>query len=105
GDDDERLRHEPRLVEAFDDGQPVGGGLAGAGGRLRDHVTAGQERGNGPLLHGGGDLEALVAYDGKRCGRQSEVREGGHHPEATGSADRTGWLGGLDLSSSQAWQR
>ena len=82
GDDDEdadlvagRAGVAPGLVEAVDDRQHEGGGLAGAGLGAGEQVAALEDEGDGRALDRGGGLVPLVGDGSKQLGRQPETIE------------------------------
>ena len=62
GGQDHRLDLLAFRVDALDDGDAEGHGLAGAGGSLGDHVLPRQHGGDAPGLHGGADGVVLISY-------------------------------------------
>ena len=74
----ERLDLVVGRVDELDHRQAEGGGLAGPGLRLADHVAAGQELGDGLLLDGAWILVADVVKRGENGLGESERVKRGH---------------------------
>jgi hypothetical protein len=66
--------HE-RVGQALQDGQHEGRGLAGAGLGQGFEIAAGEDVGDGLLLHRGGRGVALLANGAQELGRKAEVGE------------------------------
>ena len=94
GHQHERLRRRPlaAVLELFEDRDRKGGGLAGAGAGLAEHVVAGQRAGNDAGLHG-----RRASYAGPRERREHRVRKAQVAETGFGAGDT-----GLMLSDGEA---
>ena len=79
GGEDERLHLAPRGVDALHEGEREGGGLAGAGLRLREHIVPGEQQGDGLRLDGRGFLEAERVDGAQHISIEVEFEEGRGH--------------------------
>ena len=77
-------------VEVLEQRQAEGGGLAGAGLRLADHVVAGEQLRDRLLLDRGRLLVAELVERGLDLGLQAQVAEGGHEGALSVAVQRLG---------------
>jgi hypothetical protein len=76
--EDDRLHLVVLGIQVLQQRQPKGGGLAGPGLRLADHVVAAEQLGDRLFLDRRRLVEAELVYRLLDCGREAKVFEGGH---------------------------